>query len=104
MDTFWPKILGEYGIFGLIAFCYPLILAARSKKTPDFSKYMFWALLVISLGTPVYNYSDAAVFGGLAIGLMLATGKNKKTLTYTPSIDVRDSRFQRTNFEGNNAY
>lgn len=73
IDTFWPKILGEYGFLGLIAFSIPLFLAARARNAPAFSRYMFWGLLVISTGTPVYNYSDGAIFGGIATGLMLAS-------------------------------
>ncbi|MDO6458433.1 hypothetical protein Q4494_15185 [Celeribacter halophilus] len=73
IDTFWPKILGEYGFLGLITFCIPLLLAARTTNAPAFSKYMFWGLLVISVGTPVYNYSDGAIFGGIATGLILAS-------------------------------
>lgn len=78
IDTFWPKILGEYGIFGFLAFCVPLSLAGRSRNSPAFARYLFWGMLIISIGTPVYNYSEGAIFGGLITGFMILSRRKSE--------------------------
>lgn len=71
IDTFWPKIIAEYGWIGLFAYLTMWFLALRVRNTPPFANYLFWALLIISGATPDYNYADGAIFGGISFALIL---------------------------------
>lgn len=71
IDTFWPKILGEYGWLGLFLYSLVFLRIIRIQGVSVFVACLNVAILVISLATPVYNYADGAIFGGVSAGLAI---------------------------------
>lgn len=90
-DTFWPSVLGETGIFGIILYVYFLFIALRNqlKVVLDRSKDAFVrgvahvGLLVLvqsiveTMGEAAFNSSPQNIFVGFMVGLGLCMSLKK---------------------------
>lgn len=82
-DTFWPKVLGENGFIGLALFAglwaWLGLRALRllDQRSQSYAVLGFFALLVVSLATPVYTYAHGAIFGGLILGMLVSARMDK---------------------------
>lgn len=77
-DTFWPKVLGETGLIGFALFAGLWVwlglraLRLLGRANMVFAVLGFFALLVVSLATPVYTYAHGAIFGGLILAMLVS--------------------------------
>lgn len=90
-DTFWPAILGETGIFGLILYVYFLFFATRSqlKTVWDKGKSTFtrgvahFGVLVLiqsiveTMGEAAFNSAPQNIFVGFMVGLGICMSLKK---------------------------
>ena len=99
VDTFWPKIIGEQGWIGFAIYIWLWLLCGRTAvklafKTnrdlmANFGLYSFFALLLVSAATPVYNYADGCIVSGIGMALLFPSMKRKGRRNRLPPRRVR---------------
>ena len=91
LDTFWPKVLGQAGLAGLVFFALTMILAASwsvrdfraSKSGLDFAAAaIIVSMLIFSLATPAYTHDHAVLPTAVSFAFVVSKARQVRQQSY----------------------
>ena len=89
MDTFWPKIIGQTGVLGVLFYFSMIAISIfwglrdfkREVSMPAFcAAMMLLSVFIFSLATPAYTHDHVTIPVAVSLALVLSRSSNKKGL------------------------